>query len=301
MDHVRNSMNHRHSLSFLITRITSSGALRLTALALALPLVACGNYEADPESDSGSGGTGTTTGGTGSETGGASSGGAASGGAASGGAATGGTETGSGGNQQAPEASCESVTACGGDPVGVWFAQSSCLPISGIADLGGLGVGCEEGAISGEIEVTGNFTVNADGSISDNTSTSGEVNIELEPPCLNVSGTVTECSKIGIPLASAGFDMVECVDSTTTTGGCTCTGTFTQSGGMGYILAFNATTSGTYTSANNTLTVSGTSYAANLETLDYSYCVDGNFNIVTPSSPTLLGETKGTIVLQKQP
>jgi hypothetical protein len=70
---------------------------------------------------------------------------------------------------------------------------------------------------------------------------------------------------------------------------------------MGYILAFNATTTGTQTSANNTLTVTGTSYAANLPTLDYAYCVDGNFSMVTPTSPTFLGTTKGTIVLQKQP
>ena len=132
-------------------------------------------------------------------------------------------------------------------------------------------------------------------------ATSGAVDIELAPACLDVSGTVTACDKIGIPLASGGFDTVDCVDSLTTTGGCTCTGTFTQSGGMGYILAFNAATSGTYTSANNTLTVSGTSFAADLETLDYSYCVDGNFTLVTPTSPTILGATNGTIVLQKQP
>jgi hypothetical protein len=292
-------MNHRHNLGFLFNSISPSGALRLAALALALPVAACGGYSADPERDNGSGGMGTTTGGAGS--GGASTGGASTGGASSGGTGTGAGE-GSGGNEQAPEASCESVTACAGDPVGVWFAQSSCLPVSGIADLSGLGIGCASGPISGEIDVTGNFTVNADGTVSDNTSTSGEVYIELEPACLDVSGTVTACDKIGIPLASGGFDTVECVDSETTTGGCTCTGTFSQSGGMGYILAFNAATSGNYTSSdNNTLLVTGTSFATGLETLEYAHCVDGNFAMVTPISPTILGETKGTIVLQKQP
>jgi hypothetical protein len=263
-------------------------------------MVACGEYQADPQpsgagaaggagGSGGSGGTAATTGGTG----GSSSGG-------SGGSGTGGSG-GSGGMQPVPEASCENVAACGGDPVGVWFAQKSCLPISGIADISEFGIGCDMGNITGKIEVTGNFTVGADASISDNTSTTGSVAIELEPECLDVSGTVTTCKNIGIPLASAGFDTMDCVDSQTTTGGCTCTGMFTQSGGMGYILAFNAATSGTYTSANNTLTVTGTSAATNLPTLDYGYCVDGNFMIATPTSTTILGVTKGTIVLQKQP
>ncbi len=282
MAQAKDDMKHPQSLGFFGPAAWRRVLLPWAAVAFALPLAACGDYEADPvDNDSG----GQTTGGAGT------------GGAGTGGAGTGGMQ------QQAPDASCENVAACGGDPVGVWFAQESCLPISGVAALSnlGLGTGCDEGPIEGQIEVTGNFTVGADGSISDNTSTSGSVDIELVPECLEVSGTVTECDKIGIPLTSAGFDNMDCVDSETTVGGCTCTGTFTQSGGMGYILAFNANTSGTYTSADNALTVSGTSYSADLDMLDYDYCVDGNFALVTPTSPTALGVTNGTIVLQKQP
>lgn len=297
-------MSHRHLFGFKGASARLSRALGLSAVALALPMVACGGYKADPEpgggtgAAAGSGGTGATSGGTGGSAGSAGSAGTGgSGGSSTGGGGSGGT----GGIEQPPEASCENVTACGGDAVGVWFAQGSCLSVSGTADLSDFGIGCESGAISGEFEVTGNFSVAADGAVSDNTSTSGELIIELEPPCLNVSGTVTQCSKIGIPLASAGFDTVDCVDSTTTTGGCTCTGTFAQQGGMGYVLAFNAAKTGTSTSANNTLTVTGTSTSSTLETLNYSYCVDGNFTMVTPTSPHALGTTKGTIVLQKQP
>lgn len=304
----KDTMNSRNSPRLNGSSPRALAALRLAAVALALPLVACGEYKADPEPGSGtgaaggSGGTGGTAGGAGGAGGSAGSGAAGSAGSGAGGSSTGsGGAGGSAGAQQAPEASCENVTACGGDPVGVWFAQASCLPVSGIADLTALGIGCTEGPISGEIEVTGNFTVGADASISDNTTTSGELVIELVPECLDVSGTTVTCNKIGIPLASGGFDNVACVDSTTTTGGCTCTGTFTQSGGMGYVLAFNAATSGTYTSANNTLTVTGTSTNGDLPTLDYAYCVDGNFTMVTPTTPTILGEKKGTIVLQKQP
>jgi hypothetical protein len=293
-------MNPRHGLGFYGASRHSSGALRWAALALALPILACGEYRADPEPGGGTGAAG-GSGGSSAGTGGSGGSSSGAGGSASGSSGSGGGGAGSGGMEQPPEPSCENVTACAGDPTGVWFAQKSCLPVSGIADVSELGIGCDQAPISGEIEVTGNFTVVADGSISDNTTSSGEMTIELEPECLDVSGTVTECSKIGIPLASGGFDTVECVDSTTTTGGCTCTGTFSQSGGMGYILAFNAATSGTHTSANNTLTVTGTSTASHLPTLDYAHCVNGNFMMVTPTTATKLGQTKGTVVLQKQP
>jgi hypothetical protein len=297
-------MIHRHWLGWSGERSEARAALRFAAVVLVLPIVACGQYQEDPAPGSGAGGTSgsaATSGGTDASGGTAGTGNVAGTGAGGTDTAGSGGSAGTGTSQPPPEPSCEAVTACAGDPAGVWFAQKSCLPVSGEADVSELGIGCNSAPISGKIDVTGNFTIGADMSISDNTTTSGELIIELAPPCLDVSGTVTECAKIGIPLASGGFDTVECVDSQETMGGCTCTGKFTQSGGMGYILAFNAATSGTYTAANNTLTVKGTSTAAHLETLDYAHCVDGNFMMVTPTTTTKLGTTTGTIVLQKQP
>jgi len=221
-----------------------------------------------------------------------------SGGAAAGGTtASGGEEAGTGGIPEPPEASCDTGTACGGNAEGVWFAQGSCLPVTGVVDLSAAAIGCLEAEItSGKIEVTGNLTLNGDGSVSDNSGTDSEVVFELEPACLNVSGTVTKCPNIGLPLTAMGFDDVACVDSTATTDGCTCTGTASQQGGMGYILGFNAATSGTYVSADNTITVTGTGTGE----LGYAYCVDGPFMIATPTTMTDIGTINGTIVLQKQ-
>jgi len=306
---------------------------RFGALALSMSLAGCGSYAARPDMDQQATTTGQGTAGTGATTATPQAGAAATGdvgvagapgtaGATGGAPGTGGTPgaagtseggtssstagaagavstAGAGGSgtpvrEVPPEASCEDVTACGGDASGVWFATSACLPISGIADLGGLGIGCEEAPASGELDVTGNWTVGADGTFSDNTTTTGEVKLELEPECLDVSGTVTTCDRVGAPLASAGFTTVTCVDSETTEGGCTCTCTVDQSGGTAYV-SFNATTEGTHASADNTFTVSG------IDDIDYSYCVDGNFMMVTPTTTNIIGTTNGTVVFQKQP
>lgn len=308
-----------------MTHSTLHRLRRLAAPALLVPLTGCGSYAAAPDMNVQATATGQGTAGTvgspsSSEAGAAPTGdmpgaaGAPMGGTPSmagmgvggmpstaGTSATAGmaTTAGAGGattpvRETPPDASCENVTACGGDATGVWFAMSSCLPVTGIADLSGLGVGCTEAPATGEMEVTGNWTLNADGTISDNTTTTGEVKLELIPECLNVSGTVTTCDRVGAPLASAGFTTVTCVDSETTEGGCTCTGTVDQSGGMAYI-SFNATTSGMYAAANDTVTISG------IDDIDYAYCVDGNFMMVTPTTTNIVGVTNGTVVFQKQP
>ncbi|RYZ05377.1 MAG: hypothetical protein EOO73_20355 [Myxococcales bacterium] len=269
------------------------------ALVVSWSIVGCGDYSAEPK---GAGGTPSSTGGTGviPPGGSAASGSPVAGGGGSGGGAAGGTAgtggmVGTGGRETPPEAACESVTACGGNVPGVWFATSSCLPVTGLAQIGELGIGCSEVATSGKLEVTGNLTIGADGMFSDNTSTTGEVALELPAECLDVSGTVTTCDKISSPLGSAGFDSVECVDSTTTTGGCTCTGKIKQTGSMAWLL-FDPAKTGTYEAMNNSLKL-----ASSIKTVEYAYCVEGNFMKVTPTTKTIIGDVKGTVVLQKQP
>lgn len=282
----------------------------LGVLLAACGLLGCGSYDSGPDAAAGAPPVAGSPGLAGSSglAGAPSPGGSPGVGGASGGS-VGGTSGGSpqaeaglggagGGRQPPPEPSCENVVACGGELEGVWFAQASCLPVTGIADLSELGIGCTEASISsGEITVSGNWTIAADGTLSDNTNTIAEVVFELAPGCKEVSGTVTNCNRIGIPLAAGGFDDVQCVDSTAVENGCTCTGTVNQMGGMGHILGFNAATAGTYTSANNTLTVSGTSSAE----LAYPYCVNGEFMTASPATKLAFGTTNGTVVFQKQP
>lgn len=266
------------------------------AVALGLPLSGCGDYSADPTppATSGTGGGGAAP----VQTGGSTTGGGGTGGT-SGSATTSGTggvapSGGSGGRVEPPPASCEDVAACGGDVAGVWFASSSCLPVTGMADLVAFGIGCSMAPASGKLEVTGNWTLGADGKISDNTSTTGQVVLEMAPMCLNISGTVSTCERLSAPLSSVGFSELTCADSTTTTGGCTCTGKIEQMGSMG-LVSFNAAASGKYTAAGNKLSVTGG------DNPEYDYCIQGDILTATLKTKNNIGQVNGTVVFQKQP
>jgi hypothetical protein len=200
----------------------ASLCVSLGAALASVMLASCGDYDPEPlASGRGSGGQTSTTEGLGpagqAALGGSSAapggggptamGGspAAMGGASStnpAGAGSGANGTG-GGAPSVPtvEADCTNVTPCGGDVVGTWVAAGSCLPISGMADMTGFGLGCTAAPVTGTLEVTGAWTANADGTFIDQTTTSGDSQIELPPACLNVSGTTTTCDRLGGALA----------------------------------------------------------------------------------------------------
>jgi hypothetical protein len=202
------------------------------------------------------------------------------------------------------------------------------LPLTGMADISNFGLGCKEVAAKGELTVTGNWTLSADGSISDNTTTTGTVNFEVQPECLNISGTVTKCDRLPAQLEGLGLKESVCVDSKITTGGsagaagsggagaggggssaggssagaggggaavgCTCDGKIDQMGSMGHV-AFDTLKMGKYTTASNKLTTTG------IDSVEYDYCVqDDGIMIVTPKVPAFIGVLNGTVVFQKQ-
>ncbi len=190
------------------------------------------------------------------------------------------------------EASCEAVAPCGGElEEGIWIAAGSCLPVSGEADMSGFGLGCVAAPVSGALEVSGAFIVNADGTFTDGTTTAGETEIALPPECLDVSGTITTCDRVDGALQSLGFAEVTCEEDPST-GGCNCTGTAEQSGGLA-MLSLDAASDGTYSTAENVITTS-----ARTDT-DYSYCVTGNMMTLTPVSTSRTGTVSGTVVLVK--
>ena len=281
---------------FLLSAFTTS------ALIVALPMAGCGGFSADPEGSGGapaSGGADSASGGDAAASGGATS-------PASGGSGDTG-DTGSGGREEVPEATCENVTACDGDPTGTWFAKNSCLKYDGTADIGILGIGCTEVSLTGTMTVDGNFRIDADGTISDNTKTVADLTMELQPECLEVSGVTTTCDRVGGPITDgSGAAAVDCVESTVTEGGCTCTVTFDQTGAMAYPQGFFAKTEGTSTNAGNTLTVTGTlntedANSPGPDEVAYALCVDGNFLHVSPvTESTIWGPAVGDIVLQRQ-
>jgi hypothetical protein len=286
------------------------------ALAWGLPLAACGDFSADPIAQGGSGATSPTAGSSGS--GGSS--------VAGSGGSSGGTG-GSGPRPEPPKPTCTDVAACGGDVAGVWFASGSCLPISGMADISDFGLGCKEVAAMGKLEVTGNWTLTADGSISDNTTTTGTVKLEVQPACLNISGTVTKCDRLPAQLEGLGLKESVCTDSVMTTGGsggaaggggaggggggggssaggssagaggaavgCTCDAKINQMGSMAHVV-FDPLKMGKYTTASNKLTTTG------LDSVEYDYCVQADIMTVTPKVPKDIGVLNGTVVFQKQ-
>src|ERR1019366_4632491 len=275
-------------------RVNPSGmALLLTVLVSA---IAC----------SGSSGSGTGTGGrTMSSSGGNAAGGANStGGASAAGGVTGsggliasGGNTGSGGSSQTSGAgggaSCSSVAPCGGDLTGTWNATSSCLKVSGSLDPSLYALSCSPAPITGgTIQVTGTLTAKSDGTYSDNTVTSGTEQFTLAKSCLVLSSTPIDCSQAAHGVQNAGFTAVSC--NTAADGGCTCSGTIQQTGGIG-LLSTDLSSTGTYETSNNVVTLTGTTSSTDLK---YSSCVSGNSMAWTPQStnPTLAG----TLVFQKQ-
>lgn len=177
--------------------------------------------------------------------------------------------------------------------LGVWFATGSCLPVTGMANLGEFGIGCTMAPAKGKLEVTGNWTLGADGKISDNTTTTGDMEIELSKECLDISGTVSTCDRVSAPLSSIGFELT-CVNSTVTAGGCTCTGKVNQNGGMARV-SYNAAATGTYKTEDNKVVVTGG------DNPEYAYCIQGNFMTVSVTSVNNIGKVDGTVVFQKQP
>ena len=169
---------------------------------------------------------------------------------------------------------------------GTWTVTSSCLSVAGQMDISVLGIGCTLATVTGSLKVTGTWIGNADGTYLDNTTTSGNEQLTLPAPCLQISGTTTTCERVAPVVQSLGYAVTMCVSDAS--GGCTCSATVNQTGSMGVVNP-DASRSGEYTT-------SGTAVALNSE-VKYSFCVSGNQLKMTPqgTSPT----TTGTVVLEK--
>jgi hypothetical protein len=276
-------------------RFVSLGAV---ALVFALSLTSCGDYDPEPRATAGGGQTMTagalaTAGQTALGGAGGSAGQAGMGGSSP---ATGGSTSGMGGGGTVSvtpvEAACTAVAPCGGSVVGTWVAAGSCLPISGNADIAGFGLGCTAAPVTGSLEVAGTWTANADGTFTDQTTTSGDSRLTPPAECLNISGTVTTCDRLGGAFQALGYTEVTC-ENAASGGGCTCSASTEQTGGIGF-QALGAASSGRYTTANNVLTTTSAG-----STNAYSYCVSGNTLVMTPQTTGTTGTLTGTIVLVK--
>jgi hypothetical protein len=174
------------------------------------------------------------------------------------------------------------VAVCGGSLVGTWNVTSACLRIAGNMDVTLASLGCSTVPATGSLNTTGSYTVNADGSYVDNTTTTGSVTFPLSQACLTVSSVPVSCEKAGTIFPALGWATSACAD---TDGKCTCTLTANQPGGLGLVSSV-ASTHGADTSSGNTFT--------NDDGLTYAYCAAGNTLTVTPRMAAL----GGTIALQ---
>ena len=246
------------------------------ALVLDGVAAACGGDTTSPSTAALTGGTGgTATGGQQPTDGGSAAGGQQSMGGAAGAANP-----------------CDHVADCGGDLVGTWGVQSSCLEFNGMLDLSQMGIGCLEAPITGgSLQVTGTWTANRDGTYADNTTTTGSEQFTLAASCL-MAGEPTTCVRIGQALGvSLGFASCTCTD--TTGYGCDCSGIVEQAAGMGTVNGYPSP-SGSYTTSANVLLINdGT------KDWPYSYCVSANRLTMTPQ-PTGGPAAAGTIVLERQ-
>ena len=185
---------------------------------------------------------------------------------------------------------------CGGDLVGTWTAAACSRTVSGVVNLAGVGLSteCLTAPVTGSLRVSGNVTFDEVMTYSDYTTISGESTFELAPACLEVSGTKTTCDRLGSPLLSLGYDSLTCV-SNAVNGGCTCTGTVLQTGGLAHV-SYERSTNGTYATAGNDVTLTSLE-----DGTEYSYCVSPDAQLLTLSLQTVarIGTVADLIILVK--
>jgi hypothetical protein len=285
------------TLDCLTARCGRLRQLRMTLLSWILSTAACvmgacsGTTTSEVGGSAKSTGGASVAGGNGSNLGGsARTGGNASGGkgtATAGGSATGGAAAGA--RSIAPP--CSDVTPCGGNVVGTWNVTASCLNVTGQVDLSPIGIGCASASVTGgALHVTGTWTAHSDGTYSDGTTTTGAEQFTLAASCLDRAEVIMHCPALDeILQAALGYALVSCTDIAG--GGCDCTATVNQQGGMGVAL-WNAPTIGAYTTSGNVVMTTGGQFNA-----PYSYCISEDTLAMTPQ--TTMPTTTGKIVLQR--
>ncbi|HEU5074368.1 MAG TPA: hypothetical protein VFU02_09350 [Polyangiaceae bacterium] len=167
----------------------------------------------------------------------------------------------------------------------------SCLRAGGSVDLSGLGLNCSAAPMDGSLAVTGTWSANSEGIVSDNTHTFGDATFQIPEECSHTVPAL--CPRFDDVLPPIlGYASLACVDSTVEW--CACAATAEQTGGMG-LVSSSPITNGSYTTADGVLIVSdGTNHT------EYSYCSFENTLTLSLKSARRTGTVTGTILLQKR-
>src|SRR5262245_20189776 len=159
-------------------------------------------------------------------------------------------------------ASCADVTPCGGSVVGTWMvSSSSCLALAGDLDGMYLSLGCSKIPVTGALTTSGTFAANADGTYTDDTTTTGSANFSPGADCLTVSSVPVTCEKAADAFAPLGWKTT----CSLTGGKCNCSAVFDIRGGIGYPRELISLMGGYVTSGNTLMT-----------DVNYAYCVSGD-------------------------
>jgi hypothetical protein len=175
---------------------------------------------------------------------------------------------------------------------GTWTVGSSCLKLSGGLDLATAGLDpntCTSATVTGELQVTGTLTTNADGTYKDDTTTTGSAKFELAAGCLVISMATIDCKGAATAIESAGFTAANCTAAAG--GGCSCTAMVNQKGSLGTPTSTPGT-EGNHKSAANVLSLTTDAGDKN-----YGYCASGGNLTVSPQTGTATIIT-GSIALQ---
>jgi hypothetical protein len=196
-------------------------------------------------------------------------------------------------SQAAP--ACEvAATPCGGDVTGTYTVKACSLELTGAVDLSGLGLGCASGTtLSGALVVSGTWEADAQGTFWDNTTTQGVHEFKLPKACFDVAVTGS-CASVGTPLRAAlGYATAECMDDMER-GGCICTATIHQEGGMAEVSPDPIQT-GSYTTQGTTLTTSISGV-----TRTFQHCALESALELTIPTPGKIGQVEGSLLLQRE-
>lgn len=190
-----------------------------------------------------------------------------------------------GGSGDQPAGMLCTDAACGGVLAGSWTVVGACLGVEGKADLDRWGLGCPSAPVQGSLAVTGNFSVSDSGVLVDDTETSGDLEFDLAPSCLMISGVPVACEKVAALFPAVGLHSATCqaVGSS-----CRCRAAYEGAGSMGLVSMFPITAGTARVDTSNTFVTSDGTADAVPES--YSYCSKNDMLWVTPH-----GGARGTI------
>jgi hypothetical protein len=183
---------------------------------------------------------------------------------------------------------CEDAAVCGGDVVGDWTIDSSCLDVD-TAQMVGSSSCPGTTAQASDWNVTGSITFRDDLTYSSATTVSGNVIVTLPAACLTQQGVTLSCAQVQdaleSSLADSNFSSARCKVSAGS--GCACT--------LG-LLPISSNASGTYTTTTaGILTQSPTGGMSSTS----AYCVQGSTMTLSPDQMSM-DNVSGSISLTRQ-